>query len=62
MEKKPQSESYIIKEAESIIEAYVRQREENEVHKYREKYERLKILSIAMGVVGSLGILITTMM
>lgn len=60
MEKNPKSESYIIKEAENIIENYLKNREEdNNSCYYREKYERLKILSIAMGVVGAVGILIS---
>ena len=57
MEKNPKSESYIIKEAENIIEEYLKNREENDVWYFKEKYERLKILSIALGIVGSLGIL-----
>ncbi len=60
MEKNPKSESYIIKEAENIIENYLKNREEDYYHfDYKEKYERLKILSIALGIVGSIGILIS---
>ena len=60
MEKNPKSESYIIKEAENVIENYLKNREEdNNSYYYKEKYERLKILSIAMGVVGSIGILLS---
>ncbi len=60
MEKNPKSESYIIKEAENVIEDYLRNREEQYCnYNLKEKYERLKILSIAMGVVGSFGILIS---
>lgn len=59
MEKNPKSESYIIKEAENIIEEYIKNREEDGLYKIKEKYDRLKILSIAFGVVGSIGILIS---
>lgn len=60
MEKNPKSESYIIKEAEHIIENYLKNREEDFHNSYyKEKYERLKILSIALGIVGSVGILIS---
>lgn len=58
MEKKPKSESYIIREAENIIEEYVKNREQYYDHQFKTKYERLKILSISMGIVGSIGILI----
>lgn len=60
MEKNHKSESYIIKEAENVIEEYIKNRKEiYESDIFREKYERLKILSIAMGGVGSLGILLS---
>lgn len=59
MEKNPKSESYIIKEAENIIEEYIKNREEGYSYQLKEKYERLKILSIALGIVGSIGILIS---
>lgn len=60
MEKNPKSESYIIKEAENIIENYLKNREEEyDNHYYKEKYERLKILSISMSIVGAVGILIS---
>lgn len=60
MEKNPKSESYIIKEAENIIENYLKNREEEYNNNiFKEKYERLKILSIAMSIVGSIGILLS---
>ncbi len=59
MEKNPKSESYIIREAENIIEEYIKNREESYEYGLKEKYERLKILSIALGIVGSIGILIS---
>ena len=58
MEKNPKSESYIIKEAENIIEKYLKNRKEDNYIDYKEKYERLKILSISLVVVGSIGILL----
>lgn len=59
MEKNPKSESYIIKEAENVIENYLKTRENKENNLLKEKYERLKITSIAMGIVGVIGILIS---
>lgn len=60
MEKNHKSESYIVKEAENIIEEYLKNRKEiYDGDIFREKYERLKILSIAMGIVSSLGILLS---
>lgn len=43
--------SYVVREAENIIENYLRDREISDIKNYytlREKYERLKILTIAM--------------
>ena len=60
MEKNPKSESNIESEAENIIAEYVKNREKNNQESiFQEKYERLKILSIALGIVGSLGILVS---
>lgn len=59
MEKNPKSESYIIKEAENVIENYLKTRENKENNLLKEKYERLKITSIAMGILGLIGILIS---
>lgn len=59
MEKNPKSESYIIKEAENVIENYLKTRENKENNLLKEKYERLKITSIAMGIVGAIGILLS---
>lgn len=60
MEKNPKSENYIIKEAENIIENYLKNREEEYNNNiFKEKYERLKILSIAMSIVVSIGILLS---
>ena len=59
MEKNPKSESYIIKEAENVIENYLKTRENKENNLLKEKYEILKITSIAMGIVGLIGILIS---
>lgn len=61
MDKNPKSESYIIKEAENVIEDYLKTREQNSNnYYYKEKYERLKILSIALGITSSIGILLST--
>ena len=49
----------IIKEAENVIENYLKTRENKENNLLKEKYERLKITSIAMGIVGLIGILIS---
>ena len=59
MEKNPKSESYIIKEAENVIENYLKTRENKENNLLKEKYERLKITSIAMGILGLIGLLIS---
>ena len=59
MEKNPKSESYIIKEAENVIENYLKTRENKENNLLKEKSERLKITSIAMGILGLIGILIS---
>ena len=60
MEKNHKSESYIIQEAENIVEEYIKNRKEiYESDILKEKYERLKILSIAIGIVSSLGILLS---
>ena len=60
MERDPKSNSYIIKEAENIIENYLKSREEEfDNINYKEKYLRLKILSIALGITSILGILFT---
>ena len=60
MEKEHNSNSYIIKQAETIIDGYAKNKQnKHDVYYYKEKYERLKILSIALGIVSSLGILFT---
>ena len=59
MEKNPKSESYIIKEAENVIEEYVKNRKENVFIDYKEKYERLKILSVVLGIIIIVGSLLS---
>jgi len=59
MEKNPKSESYIIKEAENVIEEYVKNRKENDLIDYKEKYERLKILSVVLGIIIIVGSLLS---
>ena len=52
--KNSKSESYIVREAENIIENYLREREMcdiNKLYKLMEKYERLKILTKKMDIV-----------
>lgn len=54
------SDSYVVREAENIIEKYLNNREESDIKNYynlKEKYERLKILTIAMFITSSLGAL-----
>lgn len=61
MDNNSKSESYIVKEAENIIEKYLEKRNKyNEIsfYKLKEKYERLKILSIAIFATSSIGILL----
>ena len=59
--KNSKSDSYIIREAENIIENYLRDRELSDIKKYynlREKYDRLKILTVAMFITFSVGMLL----
>ena len=61
MEKSPKSESYIIKEAQNVIEEYIKRKQEiksNKINIWKEKYERLKILTIAMFTAQSILILL----
>lgn len=49
--KNSKSESYIVREAENVIEKYLTNRELSNINKYyqlKEKYEKLKILAIAI--------------
>lgn len=60
--KNSKSDSYVVREAENIIENYLRDRELCDIKKYynlKEKYERLKILTIAMFVTCFSGILLS---
>ena len=60
--KNSKSESYIVREAENIIENYLREREMcdiNKLYKLMEKYERLKILFVVFFIVSCIGILIS---
>ena len=60
MEKSHKSESYIIKEAQNIIEDYVKRKEENDGENeiWKEKYERLKVLTIGIAIAQSIMILV----
>ena len=54
------SDSYVVREAENIIDKYLNNREESDIKNYynlKEKYERLKILTIVMFITSSLGAL-----
>ena len=60
--KNSKSDSYLIREAENIIENYLKKRELSDINKYyelKEKYERLKILSIAIMITSILGALLS---
>ena len=49
--KNSKSDSYVVREAENIIENYLKDREMSGIRNYyqlKQKYERLKILTIAM--------------
>lgn len=55
--KNSKSDSYLIREAENIIENYLKKRELSDIDKYyelKEKYERLKIISIAIMITSML--------
>lgn len=59
--KNSKSESYIVREAENIIEKYIEDRELKDIQKYyklKDKYERLKILTFAVFLTSSIGILL----
>ena len=58
--KNSKSKSYIVREAENIIDKYIDNREMSDIKKYydlKEKYDRLKILTTAMFITFSIGIL-----
>lgn len=60
--KNSKSDSYIVKEAENIIEKYLEKRELRDIKNYyilEEKYERLKIISIALFATSSIGIILS---
>lgn len=59
--KNSKSESYIVREAENIIEKYLTNREFGNIKKYyqlKEKYEKLRLLSIAIFATFIIGILL----
>jgi len=60
--KNSKSDSYVVREAENIIENYLRDRELSDIKNYyhlKEKYERLKILTIAMFITCFIGTLLS---
>ena len=59
--KNSKSKSYIVREAENIIDKYIDNREMCDIKKYydlKEKYDRLKILTTEMFITFSIGMLI----
>lgn len=59
--KNSKSNSYIVREAELVIENYLKNREKGNIESYeilKQKYERLKILAIAIFFISTLGILL----
>lgn len=59
--KNSKSESYIVRKAENIIEKYIEDREMRDLQKYyklKDKYERLRILTIAIFIISTIGILL----
>ncbi len=60
MGKEQNSNSYIIRQAENIIDDYAKNKKsKHDIYYYKDKYERLKILSIIVSIVSALGILFT---
>ena len=63
--KNSKSESHIVKEAENIIDNYLRDREICDIKNYynlKEKYERLKILTVAMFITTLIGTLLSVIL
>ena len=59
--KNSKSESYVIREAENIIDNYLRDRELCDIKNYyilKEKYERLKIWAISLLIIFTIGTLL----
>lgn len=60
--KNSKSESYIVREAENVIERYLENRELSNINKYyklNEKYEKLRILTVAISVTFFIGIILS---
>ena len=63
--KNSKSKNYLIREAENIIENYLKNRELSDSKKYyqlKERYERLKILTIAVMVTSFIGTLLSILL
>ena len=59
--KNSKSKNHIVREAENIIEKYLNDREMSDIKRYydlKERYERLKILTIAIFITSSIGMLL----
>ena len=60
--KNSKSESYIVREAENIIEKYLQGRELSDIKKYyqlNEKYKKLKILTTAVLITFFIGMIVS---
>ena len=60
--KNSKSDSYVVREAENIIENYLKNRELSDIKNYyqlKEKYERLRILTIAVMITTFIGTLLS---
>lgn len=59
--KNSKSKNHIVREAENIIEKYLNDREMSDIKRYydlKERYERLKILTIAIFITFSISMLL----
>lgn len=59
--KNSKSKNHIVREAENIIEKYLNDREMSDIKRYydlKERYERLKILTIAIFITSSISMLL----
>ena len=59
--KNSKSKNHIVREAENIIEKYLNDREMSDIKRYydlKERYDRLKILTIAIFITSSVSMLL----
>ena len=60
--KNSKSESYVVREAKNIVDNYIKNRELKDIKKYyqlKEKYDRLRILAIAVMITSCIGTLLS---